>query len=78
MPNDVDADVGSPGAAGQAPPAQDLPDAARRALAEAAARRAEADARAAGLAATPGKGGRGGLDPVRYADWEISGRAIDF
>ncbi|MDB5589974.1 DUF1674 domain-containing protein, partial [Enterovirga sp.] len=24
------------------------------------------------------RGGRGGLDPVRYADWEIGGRAVDF
>ena len=23
-------------------------------------------------------GGRGGLDPVRYGDWEKSGRCIDF
>jgi hypothetical protein len=23
-------------------------------------------------------GGRGGLDPVRYGDWEINGLAIDF
>lgn len=23
-------------------------------------------------------GGRGGLDPVRYGDWEIKGIAIDF
>lgn len=52
-----------------------LPEAARRALAEAEARREEA-ARAA--AAPPEKGGRGGLDPVRYGDWEIKGIACDF
>jgi len=23
-------------------------------------------------------GGRGGLDPARFGDWEIKGRAIDF
>lgn len=23
-------------------------------------------------------GGRGGLDPVRYGDWEIKGIAVDF
>lgn len=23
-------------------------------------------------------GGRGGLDPVRYGDWEKNGRCIDF
>jgi hypothetical protein len=30
--------------------------------------------------ATPPKeiGGRGGLDPTRYGDWEKAGRCIDF
>lgn len=30
--------------------------------------------------ATPSKevGGRGGLDPTRYGDWEINGRCVDF
>ncbi len=23
-------------------------------------------------------GGRGGLDPTRYGDWEMAGRCIDF
>ncbi|MGA2776580.1 MAG: DUF1674 domain-containing protein [Steroidobacteraceae bacterium] len=23
-------------------------------------------------------GGRGGLDPTRYGDWELKGRCIDF
>lgn len=23
-------------------------------------------------------GGRGGLDPVRYGDWEVKGIAVDF
>jgi hypothetical protein len=55
---------------------RELTPAARRALDEAAARRAERDA-AAG-AAPAERGGRGGLDPVRYADWEIGGRAVDF
>ena len=27
---------------------------------------------------TPEVGGRGGPDPVRYGDWEIGGRAVDF
>lgn len=29
---------------------------------------------------TPPKeiGGRGGLDPVRYGDWEIGGKCVDF
>lgn len=51
-----------------------LSEAARRALAEAAARRAEQDA----AERPPEKGGRGGLDPVRYGDWEIRGIACDF
>lgn len=52
--------------------------AAQRALAEAAARRAAIDAHAATIAAVPEKAGRGGLEPVRYDDWEIAGRAVDF
>jgi hypothetical protein len=77
MPNDAE-HVGTRGGAGQASPDRELPDAARRALAEAAARRAEADRREAALKARRESGGRGGLDPVRYADWEIAGRAVDF
>ena len=52
-----------------------LPEAAKRALAEAEERR-----RAASAEARPARehGGRGGLDPARYGDWEIKGRAIDF
>lgn len=53
-------------------------EAASRALAEAEARRAAIDARAAAIAAAPERDGRGGLEPVRYLDWEINGRAIDF
>lgn len=52
--------------------------AAARALAEAAARRAEIDARADAIAATREKQGRGGLEPVRYTDWEVKGIAVDF
>ena len=63
-----------PGAA----PGKPLSEAARRALAEAEARRAEIDRRAAEIARTPEQTGRGGLDPVRYEDWEIGGRAVDF
>ena len=49
--------------------------AARRALAEAAARRAEREP-----FPNPSKElhGRGGLDPVRYGDWEVKGIASDF
>ena len=50
-----------------------LSDAARRALAEAEARR-----RAAEGARPKELGGRGGADPVRYGDWEIKGLACDF
>ncbi|MBL8592934.1 MAG: dihydrodipicolinate reductase [Kaistia sp. SCN 65-12] len=50
--------------------------AAQRALDEAAARRAEIDAKAG--AGKGEKGGRGGLDPARYGDWEIKGLTADF
>jgi len=63
-----------PGAA----PGKPLSDAARRALEEAAERRAEIDARAAEIASEPERLGRGGLEPVRYNDWEIKGTACDF
>jgi hypothetical protein len=57
-------------------PKRELTPAAQRALAEAAERRrlaAEADA-----ARPPEIGGRGGLDPVRFGDWEKGGIAWDF
>lgn len=51
-----------------------LSPAARRALAEAEARRA-----AETIQNSPAEiGGRGGADPARFGDWEINGRAIDF
>lgn len=53
-----------------------LSPAAKRALAEAEARRREIDARMA--EAPTEKGGRGGLDPARYGDWEIKGITADF
>jgi hypothetical protein len=52
-----------------------LAPAARRALAEAAARRAAAPETEP---ATKETGGRGGLEPVRYGDWEVRGLASDF
>jgi hypothetical protein len=53
-----------------------LSEAAKRALAEAEARRAALDAATANL---PGEiNGRGGLDPARFGDWEVKGVAIDF
>jgi hypothetical protein len=49
---------------------------AERALAEAAARRAE---RARNESTPPQEvGGRGGLEPTRYGDWEINGLTPDF
>lgn len=66
-----------PGAAGQAQ-AKTISPAAERALAEAAARRAAIDAHAAEVAKARELNGRGGLEPVRYDDWEVKGIASDF
>jgi hypothetical protein len=55
-----------------------LSPAAERALAEAAERRAARDAQAKALSTVPERDGRGGLEPVRYGDWEIKGLASDF
>ncbi len=52
----------------------DLPDAARRALAEAEERR-RADR---GPDLPTELGGRDGPEPVRYGDWERKGIAVDF
>ena len=68
------------------PPAEQAPTiankiltpAATRALAEAAERRAAFEARAKALAESVELKGRGGLDPVRYQDWEVKGIASDF
>ena len=51
-----------------------LANAARRALAEAEARRKAA----APLDLPPEQGGRDGPEPVRYGDWEKKGIAIEF
>jgi hypothetical protein len=57
-----------------AEPARELSPVAKRALAEAEARRkAEKQVEPAREV-----GGRGGADPARFGDWEIKGRAIDF
>ena len=53
-----------------------LSPAAAGALAEAEARRQAIDAAVAKQPAE--KGGRGGLDPARYGDWEIKGLTSDF
>ena len=57
-------------------PQKPLTDAAKRALAEAEARRAEIDAKAKAMPKE--QGGRGGLEPARYGDWEIKGLTADF
>jgi hypothetical protein len=62
--------------AAAAAPAKPLSPAAKRALEEAAARRAERDrAQAEQVKETPS---RGGLEPTRYGDWEVNGIASDF
>jgi hypothetical protein len=53
-----------------------LSPAARRALAEAAARRAEIDRKSRDRPEEVN--GRGGPDPARYGDWEVKGIASDF
>ncbi|MCY4180627.1 MAG: DUF1674 domain-containing protein [Litoreibacter sp.] len=55
-------------------PEQDLPDAAKRALAEAEERRKKAKE----LELPTELGGRDGPEPVRYGDWEKKGIAVDF
>jgi hypothetical protein len=62
--------------AAAAVPKKPLAPAAERALAEAAARRAE---RERAQPQPPQEiAGRGGLDPARYGDWEVKGVASDF
>ena len=53
---------------------QELPEAAKRALAEAEERRRNAKE----LNLPKELGGRDGPEPVRYGDWEKGGLAIDF
>ena len=62
----------------EATPRKPTSPAAERALAEAQARKADIDAREAALKQKKELAGRGGLDPVRYDDWEIKGIACDF
>lgn len=70
--------VAAPEIAGAAP-GKVLSPAARRALAEAAERRAALDAKAAELARVKELNGRrDGPEPVRYGDWEAKGIACDF
>jgi hypothetical protein len=67
------APVESPEGAPERPP---LTPAARRALAEAEARRIEIDRRAKDHPKEIG--GPRGPEPVRYGDWEVKGIASDF
>jgi hypothetical protein len=64
------------GPGGNSPAARRSSPAAERALGEAAARRAEIDARSKGKPKE--RGGREGPEPVRYGDWEVKGIASDF
>lgn len=54
--------------------AKDIPDAAKRALAEAEDRRKKAKK----MELPEELGGRDGPEPVRFGDWEKKGIAIDF
>ena len=63
---------------GEAAPTRQLTPAAQRALDEAQARRAAIDAHAKAVASGKEINGRGGLEPVRYDDWEVKGIASDF
>ena len=57
---------------------KDLPEAAKRALAEAEERRKKADAEAAKTKMPKELGGREGAEPTRYGDWELKGIISDF
>jgi hypothetical protein len=70
---------GPPPSSGADLPPRELPPAARRALAEAEARRREtAERQSLEKNAIKEIGGRSGPDPVRYGDWEVKGIASDF
>jgi len=58
-----------------AAPGKTLSPAARRALEEAAQRRAGEEAR---LQVSIERGGPAGPEPTRYGDWERKGVAVDF
>lgn len=60
----------------ETPAPKELSQAARRALAEAEARRVAYEAQQAKLPREIG--GRGGKEPGRYGDWEIKGLTSDF
>ena len=66
----------APKPAGDPAPAKPLTPAAKRALAEAAARRAEIDRKVAGRPKE--SSGPTGPEPTRYGDWEKKGLTSDF
>lgn len=68
--------MGAMDASDNPPATKPASPAAQRALAEAEARRGRIDAETAKRPKE--KGGRGGLDPARYGDWEIKGLTSDF
>lgn len=59
------------------PDRDDLPAAARRALAEAEERRAQ-NLASENTDKPAEEGGPKGAEPTRYGDWERNGRAVDF
>ena len=63
-----------PGAA----PGKPLSPAARRALAEAAERRAADELAQKETRLASEQGGPSGLEPTRFGDWERKGLAVDF
>jgi hypothetical protein len=76
MPVDQTAPKSPPEAENQDAGKRPLTPAAKRALAEAAARRAEREREKASQPKEAG--GRGGPEPTRYGDWEINGLTSDF
>jgi len=70
----ADPDHTTPAGTQPTPAKKPLSPAAERALAEAAERRASQKPDQN----PPERHGRGGLDPVRYGDWEVKGIASDF
>ena len=66
----------TPASEGGDMPPKELTPAARRALAEAEARRQ--DYRQKEAAMPKEIGGRGGKEPGRYGDWEVKGLTSDF
>lgn len=60
-------------------PRKQLPEAAKRALAEAEERRKQAETAATAAAKQPKEiGGPSGPEPTRYGDWEKKGIISDF